>query len=104
MPRPAVAIFALLLVAVSSGAVKGKGIQILSAVNANTGNQKALNPEALEPPAVELGSRRLQSTTPVSELTDDEDRKDMGLFLEPGNGTFSPNGNYVLCYKCKGRY
>ena len=85
-----------------------KGITISTSVNARTGDQqwqRQSSPDSDDDTKVirenttsqafDLHGRRLQ-TTPVSELTDDPDRMDIELFIEPKNGTFSPTGYYFL--------
>lgn len=77
----------------------GNGIKLSSAVNARTGNQRPISVgDGFEDVEENSGpGRRLQTTTPITELTNDPDRMDMELFIEPGNGTFSPTGARIHC-------
>lgn len=76
----------------ANGVKPGGGIRLHATVNANTGHQERMKDTDDIVLDSDVVGRRLQIKTPVSQLTNDNNRKDMRLFIEPGNGTFSPTG------------
>jgi hypothetical protein len=103
-PTPTLGLLVTLAAAICLTA-DGLGIKINgTAVNARTGNAERIRPAAspdaprvapwanTTDAAYDFHGRRRLSTTPVSDLTDDPDRKDITLFIEPEDGAFSPKG------------